>query len=321
MARFELHEMRQVEDFIAIGANIAKLIDNSHGVVDRKKISDGLGVSSSTVSRWINGGQVPSLVQAAQLALGFQIPVDDLLFREGRPASESPTLEPWIRHFSESLLRHEQRAERKHRIVAQIASRLIDHIEEEAGKIAQESQIVSGFITDEESMMLEECSTSTDIISMNLHYEIINADGAAPEPGSFLRVTCENLQKRRRYRHLLPSYTDHNWSSIVGQFKRLMMDMGLDYRVLDECSEFRVAKTPLFVGVGFLKLDMASIRADVRRAVLHDRTSEFINDQGELGYIISPSTAIGGDTLLDRAHFNRARASFNAMWEVADKLD
>ena len=320
MARLDLHELRKVESSIALGANLDKLIDNSHGSIDRKKISDGLGVSASTVSRWIKGGQFPSLVQAAQLAVAFQMPVDDLLFREGRTTSASPTLEPWIRHFSESLLRHDQRSERKHRIVAQIASRLIDHIEEEARKIALESQIVSGFITDEESMMLEECSNAVDIVSMNLHYEIMNADGAAPEPGSFLRVTCENLQKGCHYRHLLPNTANDSWKSVVGQFKKLMMDMGLDYRTLNKYSEFRVAKTPLFVGIGFLKLDMTAMMTDVRRAVLYDRVSEFVNVDGELGYVISPSTSIGGDPLLDQAHFNRARASFDAMWQEGRKI-
>jgi hypothetical protein len=174
--------------------------------------------------------------------------------------------------------------------------------------------VSAGQLDDNDTLQLEQFATSTDLVTMNLMYDLINSGEPGEEAaGRFLTVVASNLALARKYRILLPS-NGTNWAATALAYRRLLSGLSSG-DIVSSHLKIRMSKVPLFTGIGIYKLDLVALEREV--PLVFEAVRAYVDDAGMLGYVIPPSEQLLADSLLDAAHLKNAITAFEGSWSSA----
>ena len=161
---------------------------------------------------------------------------------------------------------------------------------------------------DEELLRLERYCRQCDLVSLNLEFDVIQAE-SGPVPGRFLSVVAANLENGASYRFLLPQ--DERWDDAVEACRQLLARQIGGDRVRENCS-FRLTAAPVLTGILLYRLD--TIRLAAEESALYAQIQDYLSDDVWLGCVIRTNSDSNSDMLMDPEHVRRARTAFNLMW-------
>jgi len=178
-----------------------------------------------------------------------------------------------------------------------------------AGELAENPiEMHAGLMQDEELLQLERYSRQCDLVSLNLEFDVIQAEGGLAS-GRFLAVVAANIEGGATYRFVLPR--GQSLDAKVEAFRQLLgRQIGGD-RVRENCA-FRLTAAPVLTGILLYRLD--TIRLAAEDSALYAQIQDYLSDDVWLGCVIRPNNDSNSDMLMDAAHARRARNAFNVMW-------
>jgi transcriptional regulator with XRE-family HTH domain len=298
---------------IKFGKILKDLIANSEFNGNRKILArDELGISASALSQYINGKAHPRFETLVAMTRAFNVSLDYLVFGMEKAPGTAIDYGPVARYMDKAIAKVTEKADQRAEFTARIARQLCLQIAATAERV-KANGLPPGLLMDDETMALEEYSSATWIVSMNLQYDVISEEGQDAAAGRFLPVVANNLRAGRSYRFLLPTLPDQDWIGVVGEYRRLLKNCQVGDQ-LGHCV-FKRTDQPLIVGCGLYKLDM--VRLQRNEAVLAERLRPLTDEEGWIGYTIAPSAELQGDALMDPFHLGHARKTFTKIWDKA----
>jgi transcriptional regulator with XRE-family HTH domain len=293
---------------VKFGRMLEHLIEHSEYRRNRKKISSRLGISGAALSQYIRQQNLPSFGRLLAIADLFEVSLDYLVY--GQSAGGGVTDPgPLYRYVDHALADVQARGSRRTAVVARIGRMLADRIDTVAGELAENPiEMHAGLMQDEELLQLERYSRQCDLVSLNLEFDIIQAE-SGPVPGRFLSVVAANLENGASYRFILPQ--DRRWDDTVGACRQLLARQIGGDRVRENCA-FRLTAAPVLTGILLYRLD--TIRLAAEDSALYAQIQDYLSDDVWLGCVIRPNNDSNSDMLMDAAHARRARNAFNVMW-------
>lgn len=299
---------------VEFGDVLAKLLNEKHNGYTREKLANDLGITPGMVSQYTTSKAQPTVERLAQIANLLDVSLDFLVFNFSRGEGWGQDSRTAIRYIDVAISELRTQTLQETAFVGRIAASLGRVVQEHAQKVAASvKHAAQGTILDDETLIIEQYSTRTSIVSTDLQYDILESDEFEEGvEGRFLPVVAECLQRGARYQFLLPERADRDWNEIVARYRAILKRLiGPD--LITNCA-FRQTKDPVFVGYGSYHLDEARLEKD--EPGLYEQVREWIHD-GNLAYTIGPSSQFSGDALMDRSHFVHAEKAFRAMWDRA----
>lgn len=303
--------MAEAPGELKLGETLQQLLQERGSRETRKEISQLVGVSQGALSQYIHGQAQPRLDVLLRIADYFKVSLDFLVY--GRATTQSAEVDygPLARYLDLSLARVEERANLHTDLVGRLTRALMGQIDTAATELANDAPTFAGMLRDDETLLLEQYSVQTKLISMNLQYDILQMGGGGEAAGRFLPIVAQNLAKGWPYQIALPAGV-RDWSEVVDSFRRLLSDaVGRDI-VSKHCS-FRVADEPVIVGCGLYRLNTEALRRE--EPIFFERLVDHIDDEDWVGYVIPPSGKLLADALMDQLHLQNARLSFERIWK------
>jgi transcriptional regulator with XRE-family HTH domain len=301
---------------VKFGRMLESLIEHGGYSRNRKRISSRLGISGPALSQYIRQQTWPSFHKLLAIADFFGVSLDYLVY--GQPTGGSVIdYGPLYRYVDHALADVQARGSRHTAVVARIGRMLADRIDAVAGELAANPITVrEGLMQDDELLRLERYCRQCDLISLNLEFEVIPADGepgAAGElaTGRFLPVVAANLENGASYRFILPQ--DRPWDATVEACRQLLASQIGGDRVRENCA-FRLTAAPILTGILLYRLD--TIRLEAEEPAMHAQIRDYLSDDVWLGCVIRPNGDSNSDMLMDTKHIRRARAAFERLWSA-----
>lgn len=293
------------------------LINQSKYFNNRKALAQEIGITTSSLSQYVSGKTKPSFKALMALSQKLNVSLDYLVFGELTQSDIKEEESTLYKFIDSSLANLQAKANANNRIVAHIGEILMDKIVEVSHQIIEKSRFtpMGGIITDNETMTLENFSRDTNIISMDLGYDIKYLENGTPSPGRFTKVVADNLLKGYSYNFLLPG-DESLWRKTVTDFREVLNKLTNNSSLVIKNCKIKVYDGLLFAGVGIYKLD-ESIKE--KQPILYERLRENFIYENYLGYTIPPSPFVAADTLMDIDHLKRALTSFNTIWRYNAK--
>ncbi|MDX3579187.1 helix-turn-helix transcriptional regulator [Streptomyces sp. FL07-04A] len=298
---------------------LGNLIDNGGYRRNRGKICETVGISSAALSQYLSGRTTPSFDTLVRLADFFNVSLDFLVFGQQRAANELD-YGPLARYVDLSLSRVQHRAEQQAALVARVGGIIAEHIDRAVTQAVENGARGSapGMITDDETLIIEEYSEETLLISMNLQYDLIDLPGDGAEAaGRFFPVVARNVAAGRTYQFLLPGATGRDWRPLVSKFRSLLSEHTSGEQATTNC-QFAVSSAPLFAGMGVYRLNVDLLRQE--HPLLLEQLGRFLQQDGWMGYAIPPSSDFTADALFDEDHLKNARTQFATAWKSATRV-
>lgn len=296
---------------------MAKLLNEKHNGYTREKLANDLGITPGMVSQYTTSKSQPTVERLAQIANLLDVSLDFLVFNFSRGEGWGQDSRTAIRYIDVAISELRTQALQETAFVGRIAASLGRVVQEHAQKVAEDvKHAAQGTILDDETLIIEQYSTQTNILSTDLQYDILDSDEFEEGvEGRFLPVVAECLQRGAKYQFLLPDRDDRDWNEIVGRYRKILKRLiGPD--LVTNCA-FRQTKDPVFVGYGSYRLDVDRLAKD--EPGLYEQIRDWIHD-GNLAYTIGPSSQFSGDALMDRTHYYYAQSAFQTMWNRAKQL-
>jgi len=293
---------------VKFGRMLESLIEHSEYRRNRKRISSRLGISGAALSQYIRQQTLPSFGKLLAIADLFDVSLDYLVYGQSTGGSVTDP-GPLYRYVDHALADVQARGSRHTAVVARIGRMLADRIDAVAGELAENQIAVrAGFMQDEELLRLERYCRQCDLVSLNLEFDVIQAEGG-PVPGRFLSVVAANLENGASYRFILPQ--DRRWDDTVGACRQLLARQIGGDRVREKCT-FRLTSAPVLTGILLYQLDTTRLAAE--DSALYPQIQDYLSDDIWLGCVVRPNNDSNSDMLMDPAHVRRARKAFNVMW-------
>ena len=293
---------------VKFGRMLESLIEHSEYRRNRKKISSRLGISGAALSQYIRQQNLPSFGRLLAIADLFDVSLDYLVYGQSTGGSVTDP-GPLYRYVDHALADVQARGSRHTAVVARIGRMLADRIDAVAGELAENQIAVrAGFMQDEELLRLERYCRQCDLVSLNLEFNVIQAE-SGPVPGRFLSVVAANLENGASYRFILPQ--DRRWDDTVGACRQLLARQIGGDRVREKCT-FRLTSAPVLTGILLYRLE--TVRLAAEDSALYAQIQDYLSDDVWLGCVIGPNNDSNSDMLMDPAHVRRARNAFSVMW-------
>lgn len=297
---------------IKLGATLAHLIDSRGYSRNRRPILDAVGVSAAALSQYTRDQARPSLQKLLALAEFFGVTLDYLVY--GEPMGAIPDHGPLARYVNHALGEIQTKASRHSAQVVRLGRLIADQIDATARQLG--SVAGEGLVLDDEVYRLERYCVSADIMPLNLAFNVISMDDGDAAPGQFLQVVAENLQKGCTYRFLLTG-AEEEQRDVVGRFRVLLGAHNVSDHVNQNCA-FRWTDQPVLAGAALYRLDLESLKQD--EPLLYEQFSAYLDDDGQLGYLVRPNNESNFDMLMSSARVEPARQAFEALWATAGRL-
>jgi transcriptional regulator with XRE-family HTH domain len=293
---------------VKLGQTLEALIERGGYSRNRKRISSRLGISSAALSQYIRQQTWPSFTKLVAIADFFDVSLDYLVY--GQPASSSVIdYGPLYRYVDHALADVQARGSRHTAVVARIGRMLADRLDDVAGELAAKPAAArDGLMQDDEQLRLERYCLQCDLVSLNLQFDVIQAEGG-PVPGRFLSVVAANLERDASYRFILPQ--DRSWDTTVEDCRQLLARQIGGDRVRESCA-FRLTAAPLYTGIVLYQLDIARLETD--EPALYAQICDYLSADNWFGCVIRPNNDSNSDMLMDPEYILRARKAFNLMW-------
>ncbi|MEV6235559.1 helix-turn-helix domain-containing protein [Lentzea sp. NPDC051838] len=288
------------------------LIDRSVYSRNRRPIHDAVGVSAAALSQYTRDQTRPSLQKLVALADFFGVSLDYLV--HGEPTGPMLDPSPLARYVDHALSDIQAKASRQSALVARLGRLLAEHIETAAQQLG--TAVGEGLILDDEALRLERYCVAADIMPLNLGFNVISMDGGTAAPGQFLHTVAENLQKGCKYRFLLTGNLAEQ-DDVVRRFRSLLSARAGSDRVYQNCT-FRRTEQPVMAYAVFYRLDVESLVH--HEPLLYEQFSGYVDDDGQLGYVVRPNNESNVDILMGKDRVTPARQAFGALWAGAAQL-
>lgn len=297
---------------ISLAETVTQLIKRGRFDRRRREVAEGLGVTTSALSQYEKGASRPSFQVLVKMAAFFDVSLDYLVFGETRPLGHHVDYGPLARYVDRSFAQLQTHTAARSSIVARIASNISADMPSTIDAYFSEYQrTIAGVMQDSETLTIERYALTTDLVTMNLKYDLAEATRGSAVPGRFLEVVARNLAQGRSIRILLPDISDTSWSRAVSELRHLLSAASDRDLVMEHCN-IRVYSGPLMTGMCLYRLDLEALRTD--------ETSTFAQfadniHEGRLGYLIAPSDELYADVLMDRDHLDHALVEFERIWD------
>jgi transcriptional regulator with XRE-family HTH domain len=296
---------------VKFGEMLESLIERGGYARNRKKISSRLGISGAALSQYIRQQTWPSFSKLLALADFFDVSLDYLVY--GQPTSPTDRLidyGPIYRYVDHALADVQARGNRHSAVVARIGRVLADRIDSVAEELASAPAAArEGLLQDDEILRLERYCREVDLVTLDLEYDVIRAEGGELAAGRFLPVVAANLEKGTSYRFLLPR--DRAWDKTVEACRRFLADHVGGDQVRENCA-FRLTAGPVFTGVVLYHLDTAALER--QEPALYAQIQDHQTEDARLGCIIRPNNDSNSDILMSPANARRAMDAFDLLW-------
>jgi transcriptional regulator with XRE-family HTH domain len=282
------------------------------------EIAREIGVSPASISQYRKGETQPSLEKLVALAQALNVRLDYLVLGEDREAEEVD-VGPIVRYMDQSLQETQVRTAEHTAMVAHVGRRLSQTLDDEIEKYLSEDSgrhLYAGIITDTETGSLEEHSKVTKLVLRDFSYNMIPEEA----PGSFFTTVANNISKGREYQYLLPRNSRHDWSTVINEFRTLLIEQTRsETAVRDNCS-FRITTAPVICGCGLYHLEEEDLEQD--DPVIYDymQKNGHVTEEGWFGYMIPPSIGGRGEPIMDHDHLSNAIESFENLWHEAEPI-
>lgn len=302
---------------VKLGSILETLIGRGGSSSTRRKVAEAVGVSPAALSQYIHDQARPSFKTLLAMADFFGVSLDFLVY--GAAQTSNMDYGPLARYVDHALASVQARASRHSAIVAKLGGLLAAELSAVGERLLAEGMNSASFLDDSELLILERYSNATDLVSMDLQYDLIVISDSEEAAGRFLPVVAANLSQGRTYRFLLPRQPDAEeaWLPHVERLRRTLGKMiGRDV-VWRNC-QFRQSRIPVTNGIGIYKLDVQAVAAEA--PALHMRVVDYLDGDGRLGYVIAPNSEDHGDVVMNSSHVLRATQAFEALWSAAEAL-
>jgi transcriptional regulator with XRE-family HTH domain len=295
---------------VKLGQTLERLIEHGGYSRNRKRISSQLGVSGAALSQYVRQQTWPSFTKLLAIADFFDVSLDYLVY--GQPASSTGGLTdygPLYRYVDHALADVQARGSRHTAVVARIGRMLADRIDAVAGELATAPAAArEGLMQDDEQLRLERYCRQCDLLSLNLEFDVIQAEGGLAS-GRFLAVVAANIEGGATYRFVLPR--GQSLDAKVEAFRQLLgRQIGGD-RVRENCG-FRLTTAPIYTGIVLYKLETARLAAE--DPALYAQICDYLSENDWLGCVIRPNNDSNSDMLMGPEYVRRARSAFDLMW-------
>jgi transcriptional regulator with XRE-family HTH domain len=298
---------------VKFGQMLDTLIERRGYSRNRKKILHALDISPAALSQYVREQTRPSFTKLLALADFFDVSLDYLVY--GQAARSEAHYEPVVRYVDHALADIQNRTSRHSAMVGRVSRILADRIDQMARELAAEPLVAGeGLVQEDDMILLERHCLRADIISLDLEFDVIQAEGGVAA-GRFLDVVVNNLQLGAKYRFLVPD--DKQLKSTVNDFRDLLVKQVGGDQVQENCA-FKATKVPLMTGIALYNLNMVVL--EMAEPVLHAQFTPYINENDWLGYAIRPNHESKSDMLMDTTHVGRSRIAFEALWSSAQAL-
>jgi transcriptional regulator with XRE-family HTH domain len=294
---------------VQLGSVLAQLIERSGYSRNQRKVAAAVGVSPGALSQYIHEHARPSFRTLLALAEFFNVSLDYLVYG----VSERQTVDygPLARYIDHALATTQERVSRHSALVTQLGQMLSRQVETAARELLSKDSVPAGYLDDDDLLILESHSTATDLVTMDLQYDLIELDGAGDAAGRFLPVVAANVCTDRTYRIVVPRLPTADLVSLVSRFRRTLADLAGGDKVQQNC-QFRSVSSPLTNGMVIYRLDVAGLAA--AEPALHLRVSQYVDRENRLGYAIAPNGDSNGDLVMDARHLAIAGRAFEQIW-------
>lgn len=295
------------------------LLERSKATVTHKKLASAIGVSSTTVSHYVNGRIKPSFEALTGIAVFFNVTLDYLVFGE-RPRLEAADSAPTVRaEVQRALTESNSHLNRQRDLVVRLNRRLLEEVDRVAKSLLEEPENVgpAGFFTDSEAMGIESCSRSTRIMIRTKPADLETAPDGSIVPGTYFETMVENLRSGRSYQFLFYGKRSE-FAPYAQVYRHLLANENLAAGVVQENLQFRQIDAELPTGIVIHVIDTTLLER--REPVLWERyRNDGIHD-GVLAYSsVRHLDATGGVVLYD-VYFESAIRKFRSDWDQAVKL-
>ena len=298
---------------------LQELIDSGGYSRNRAKILEATGITSSALSQYLHSDTRPTFKNLLALAEFFNVSLDYLVYGIARTeTADATSLEPFARFIEEIIQDLQRRSGSRTQLVGRLGQALAEEIDRVAARVVEEDSLrPGGTVTDEEVLVIESYSLRTDILTLNLEYDLLIDEPGNEAAGRFMPIVAANLANNRPYRFLLPSDVREWRRAVVGFRNVLSRLLGVQEKVARSC-EFRLTESPVLNGYGRYLLDVARFRAEQR--FLYERVADYVDDEGRLAYNMPANSDFRGDVLIAPSNLPEVRASFGRMWRQAKRL-
>jgi transcriptional regulator with XRE-family HTH domain len=293
---------------IKLAETLEALIDL--GGFNRKDICVAVGITPSALSQYVHGTAVPSLPKLVALAEFFHVPLDYLVLqRTSEIATVTNNRTGWDEHLNRQLAQMQSQIIWHTQLMERIGQVIAQEIDEKANEVARKTQELIDFWPDDDLYVLEKYSRSTKILTLDLRYDIMEAEANTFTRGSFFSVVEQNLLRKRSYQFLLAGSLQQ-WRAAINAFRTLVPPNTWRY------CEFRCTTAPVIAGCGFYRLDVRSLEKE--QPILYERVKRGIDEDDWLGYLMSPAQELHADPKMDQENLRHAYQAFEALWKNAE---
>lgn len=302
---------------------LRELLDQSGFKGNKKKFCMELGISTSTLSQYLGGNSYPEVTKLIKMSRILNISLDYLIFGESDDrANPSHDFGPIAKYIDTALSELQTKTNSTYVIATRIgeilAGKILGAAEELSFSLRQSNDglyPLAGVISDNETLIIEQYSEASQIVSTNLQYDIIDIPGEEPAAGRFLEVVAKNINRGYEYCFLLPEEHDKDWTQIAKKFRTLLAKLTSTDKANKKC-KIKVVEAKLVTGFGIYLLN-DQLKKD--HPFLFQKIEPFICNS-YLGYVIPPSNDSKSDLVMDEYHLNTAIDIFKDLWTMGESL-
>jgi len=286
--------------------------------IKRAMLIDQAGISASALAQYISGKITPKLETICKLADLFEVSLDELIC--GNIYTPESNLNPIEEAFEQRLDALLARSSERRDLSVRVGMLLADQIEAAIHSLALSDNSPGGFLTDDETMLLEALAEETWIGSMNFIYDI-QAHNGSTQTGRFTKVVASNLKNGRKYKFLIPAHISQEQARELSDKYRVILRDTYQCTPADiKRCEFKYSQQHQYAGVGFYRLNTAQPMPGKTRILL-EKIQAFTDTDGHwLGYVIPPSNQVHGDVLMDGTHLALGLKLFETQWRAAVRI-
>lgn len=298
---------------VKLGEVLGALIERQGYSRNRQKILDSVGISAAALSQYTRDQTRPSFQKLIDLATFFDVSLDYLVFgQRTAPPMDTGPVPAMIEH---ALADARARTNRHAAIVRRITRVLADRVDDVARQLAEAPNASrEGLLQDDELLRLERYARSVDVLSPDLHFDVVTLPDGTAAPGAFLEQVASNLARNCGYRFLASA----DEGSARGLRLREMLVARAGGDDVSALCEFRATTVPVMVGVCLIELDVAALAAEER--ALYEQLESYIGSEGWIGYVIRPNQESNADMVMSKDRRERAREAFDDAWRTAKNI-
>ncbi|MFC6960614.1 helix-turn-helix domain-containing protein [Halocatena marina] len=282
------------------------------------EVAREIGVSPASISQYRKGETQPSLDKLVALARALDVSLDYLVLGESEEAEEV-SVGPIAERMDDSLQEMQIRTAERTALVAHVGRQLSQMLDEEIEKFLSEDSgrhLYAGIITDTETGSLEKHSETTRLILRDFSYNMSPTE----IPGSFFATVANNLSRGRKYQYLLAQNANTDWSSIVNDFRTLLIEQTKSETAVRNNCSFKITTAPLLSGYALYHLSEDKLEKDDPILYNYVHENNCVDDDGWFGYLIPPSLGGRGEPVMDKEHLANAIGIFESLWPEAEPV-